>query len=207
MSIAISLAHVMVITSTTSSLTSLVISCEILPLLRFLLVIFTSSISSTESPATSSSPFAQKAEGIARKRQPGKTKTGFQHQKGWMRGNGWGRGQVHPFVLSSSELLPSLTSSARLVDFCVRTSNPDLFDKTRSINKPRSNICVYELAINRWTSFYRSLPLLGIDFSPLGSCKGGLVCELGPVSIPKAHGEGCEASLSMLLPLPVCWRR
>lgn len=34
-----------------------------------------------------------------------------------------------------------------------------------------------------------------------------LVCELGPVSIPKAHGEGCGASLSMLLPLPVCWRR
>lgn len=32
-----------------------------------------------------------------------------------------------------------------------------------------------------------------------------LVCELGPVSIPKAHGEGCGASLSMLLPLPVRW--
>lgn len=95
-----------------------------------------------------------------------------------MSGNGWGRGQVHPFVLSSWELLPSLTSSARLVGFCVRTSNPDLFDKTRSINKPRSNICVYELAINRRTSFYRSLPLLGIDFSPLGSCKGGY--EKGP---------------------------
>uniref|UniRef100_M1BNV8 Receptor-like serine/threonine-protein kinase n=1 Tax=Solanum tuberosum TaxID=4113 RepID=M1BNV8_SOLTU len=91
-----------------------------------------------------------------------------------MSGNGWGRGQVHPFVLSSWELLPSLTSSARLVGFCVRTSNPDLFDKTRSINKPRSNICVYELAINRRTSFYRSLPLLGIDFSTLGSCKGGI---------------------------------
>ena len=87
-----------------------------------------------------------------------------------MSGNGWGRGQVHPFVLSSWELLPSLTSSARLVGFCVLTSNPDLFDKTRSINKPRSNICLYELAINRHP---RSLPLLGIAFSPLGSCKGG----------------------------------
>ena len=32
-----------------------------------------------------------------------------------------------------------------------------------------------------------------------------LVCELGPVSIPSAHGEGCGASLSMLLPLPVRW--
>ncbi|PPD68225.1 hypothetical protein GOBAR_DD34897 [Gossypium barbadense] len=32
-----------------------------------------------------------------------------------------------------------------------------------------------------------------------------LVCELGPVLIPKAHREGCGASLSMLLPLPVRW--
>lgn len=86
--------------------------------------------------------------------------TGFFNKKRWMSGNGWGRGQVHPFVLSSWELLPSLTSSARLVGFCVLTSNPDQFDKTRSINNPRPNICLYELAINRRTSF--CLPLLGI---------------------------------------------
>ncbi|PHU15525.1 hypothetical protein BC332_16730 [Capsicum chinense] len=90
-----------------------------------------------------------------------------------MSSNGLGRGKVHPFILSLWELLPSLTSSARLVSFCVRNSNPDLFDKTKSINKPRSNIFLYELAINRWTSFYRSLPLFGIAFSLLSSCKGG----------------------------------
>lgn len=97
---------------------------------------------------------------------------------GWAVMAGEGGKYILPFVLSSWELLPSLTSEARPLGFCVRTLNPDLFDKTRSINKPRSNICLYELAINRRTSFYRSLPLLGIAFSPLGSWLGGY--EKGP---------------------------
>ncbi|PHT89649.1 hypothetical protein T459_04762 [Capsicum annuum] len=102
-----------------------------------------------------------------------------------MSSNGWGRGQVHPFVLSLWELLPSLTSVAWLVGFCVRTSNLDLFDTTRSINKSRSNIFLYELDINRWTFFYCSLSLLGIAFSPLGSCKGGYEKRV-PLSLFKA---------------------
>ncbi|PHT81530.1 hypothetical protein T459_14545 [Capsicum annuum] len=102
-----------------------------------------------------------------------------------MRSNGWGRGQVHSFVLSSWELLPSLTRSVRLLGFCIRTSNLDLFNKTRSINKPRTNIFLYELAINRWKSFYRSLPLLGIAFSLLGSCKGRYERRV-PLSLVKA---------------------
>lgn len=113
------------------------------------------------------------SQGVRNSTQKTAWKDRIDSSKRWMSGNGWGRGRVHPFVISSWELIPSLTSSARLVGFCVLTSNPDLFDKTRSIHKPRSNICLYELAINRRTSFYRSLPLLGIAFSPLGSCKGG----------------------------------